>query len=92
MTDDEILASARGLVLDWLGEWALMLRVDQTPDQQGMDAHNRIADRHIDHLLDIRADLAKQWGWPPPPPPFPFQERQEIAQPTLTGHEPGASR
>lgn len=79
MTDDEIRDSARGMVLSWLAEWALMIRVDQTPDQQGLDAHNRIADRHVDALLDIRRDLAQSWGWPSPPPPFPFQERRSAS-------------
>lgn len=80
MTDEEIVESARGIVLSWLAEWALMLRVDQTPDQRGLDAHNRIAARHVDALLDIRRELAESWGWLPPPAPFPFQERDEPAR------------
>lgn len=75
MTDEEIQESARGIILSWMGEWALMMRVDQTPDQQGLDAHNRIMDRHIDCILSERATLADLWGYPPPPAPFPFQER-----------------
>lgn len=74
MTDDEIRDSARGMVLSWLAEWALMLRSDQTSDQQGVDAYERVTDRHIDCLLDIRTDMAQRWGWPKPPSPFPFQE------------------
>lgn len=73
MTDEEIRESARGIVLSWLGEWALMMRVDQSPDQRGADARERITDRHVDQLLTIRADLAAAWGYPPPPPPFPLQ-------------------
>lgn len=77
MTDDEIIESARGMVISWLGEWALMLRVDQTPDQLGLDAQNRVIDRHIDYILSVRATLARLWNWPPPPSPFPFQEHAE---------------
>lgn len=77
MTDDEVIKSARGMILSWLGEWALMLRVDQTPDQLGLDAQNRVIERHIDYILSVRATMAKLWDWPPPPPPFPFQERTE---------------
>lgn len=72
MTDDEIVASARGMVIDWLGEWALMLRVDQTPDQLGLDAQNRVIDRHIDFILSFRAAIAQMWDWPKLPDPFPF--------------------
>lgn len=74
MTDDEIRDSARGMVLGWIAECALMLRVDQPPDQQGLDAYARIVDRHIEALLDIRRDLALSWGWPGPPAPFPFPD------------------
>lgn len=82
MTDDEITTSARGMILSWLAEHALMLRADQPPDQQGLDAHSRIVDRHIDHILTVRADLAAAWGYPPPPDPFPFQEHQPAAHTT----------
>jgi len=77
VTDDEIRESARGMIISWLGEWALMLRADQTPDQHGLDAQNRVIDRHIDHILSVRATLAELWDWPKPPPPFPFQERAD---------------
>lgn len=76
MTDQEIRDSARGMVLSWIGETALMLRADQSPDQAGLDAAERIVDRHIDEILTIRADLAARWGYPAPPDPFPFQERR----------------
>jgi hypothetical protein len=79
VNDDEIRQSARGMALSWLGEWALMMRSDQPPDTQGLDAHSRIVDRHIDELLTIRAGLAESWGWPEPPQPFPFQERADEA-------------
>lgn len=81
MTDDEIRQSARGMVLSWIAELALMLRTDQPPDTAGLDAHSRIVDRHIDQLLTIRAGLAERWGWPAPPDPFPF-ERPGPQRPT----------
>jgi hypothetical protein len=74
MTDDEVRESARGMIISWLGEWALMLRVDQTPDQLGLDAQNRVIDRHIDYILSVRATMAELWEWPEPPLPFPFPE------------------
>lgn len=79
MTDDEIRQSARGMVLSWIGELALMLRTDQPPDTAGLDAYSRIVDRHIDQLLTIRAGLAEAWGWPAPADPFPF-DRPELRQ------------
>lgn len=75
MTPGQVQESARGMVLSWLGEWALMMRSDQTEDSKGLDAYERVIDRHIDELLRIRAELAASWGYPAPPAPFPFQER-----------------
>jgi hypothetical protein len=74
VTNDEIRDSARGMALSWFGEWALMLRADQTEDQRGLDGYERIIERHIDELLRIRAALAEIWGYPVPPLPFPFPE------------------
>lgn len=71
--DESVRESARGMVLSWLGEWALMLRIDQPPDAQGLDAYSRVVDRHIDELLTIRAKLGVEWGWPEQPAPFPFE-------------------
>jgi len=75
MTDAEIRESARGMMLSWLGEWALMMRADQSEDSKGLDGYNRVVDRHIDEILTVRAELAESWGYPSPPAPFPFQER-----------------
>lgn len=75
MTTDEVRESARGMVLSWLAEWALMLRTDQSPDAAGCDPH-RVVDRHVDELLAIRGELAAGWGYPAPPAPFPFQEAE----------------
>lgn len=77
MTDEEVRESARGMVLSWLAEWALMLRSDQSPDAAGCDP-DRTVERHLAEILSIRGEMAARWGYPPPPLPFPFPE-MEIA-------------